>query len=189
MSDNNGNFQVESERQLLFEAMAYLNDDVRSPMPDIEKIQSDIKRLKDFIAYKVTHSDEERDQYRLLGSGQSHGLSMKRVKQIGDEISSNEAATFPLLLYDKDGTHDDGRDRITTISLNEAEMDRIKTEAIRHKEDAIAAREQVQESRIMLDRAEAEAASFIGRIGEARTHDMTWDDMGCTITVRIHHHL
>jgi predicted nucleic acid-binding Zn-ribbon protein len=47
--------EVESERQLLFEAMAYLNEDVRSPSPDIQKIQSDIKRLKDFIAYKVLY--------------------------------------------------------------------------------------------------------------------------------------
>lgn len=175
---------MESERQLLFEAMAYLNDDVRSPMPDIEKIQSDIKRLKDFIAYKVTHSDEERDQYRLLGSAQNHVLPTKKVKQFGDEMNPNDAASFPLLLNDKEGTQDDRRDRTTTstINLNGAEIDRIKSEAVRHKEEALAAREQAQESRSMLDRSEAEAASFIGRIGESqmKTRDAQlshFDDM------------
>ena len=146
--------------------MAYLNDDVRSPMPNIEKIQSDIKRLKDFIAYKVTHSDEERDQYRLPGSGQNHGLSSKKAKQFADELSNNDAVSFPLLLNDKEGTQEDRRDRTTTINVNGPEIDRIKSEAVRHKEEALAAREQAQESRIMLDRSEAEAASFIGRIGE-----------------------
>jgi hypothetical protein len=48
---------VEAERQLLFEAMAYLHEDVRHPVPDIGKIQLDIKRLKDFIAYKVDHAE------------------------------------------------------------------------------------------------------------------------------------
>jgi hypothetical protein len=160
---------VESERQLLFEAMAYLNDDVRSPMPDIEKIQSDIKRLKDFIAYKVTHTDEERDQYRLLGSGQHNGLPSKKVKQFGDVISYNDTVLLPLLLNDKEGTQDDRRDR-TTMNLNGTEIDRIKSEATRHKEEALAAREQAQESRSMLDKSEAEAASFIGRIGEPTQH-------------------
>ena len=54
---------VEQERQLLFEALAYLNDDVQCEVPDILKIKSDIRRLRDFIAYKVDHADEEREQY------------------------------------------------------------------------------------------------------------------------------
>ena len=47
----------------MFEALAYLNDDVQCEVPDILKIKSDIRRLRDFIAYKVDHADEEREQY------------------------------------------------------------------------------------------------------------------------------
>lgn len=52
--------EVEQERQLLFEAIAYLHDDVQSQSLDISKIQSDTKRLRDFLLYKIEHAEEER---------------------------------------------------------------------------------------------------------------------------------
>jgi hypothetical protein len=165
--------QVESERQLLFEAMAYLNDDVRSPVPDIEKIQSDIKRLKDFIAYKVKHSDEERDQYRSQSSSLGHSPGKRGPKnQSGEETNVDDTTSSkPLLLNDKERTFNDSRDQSSVTGLNHLELERIKSEALRHKEEALIAKGDAEESRSKLDRSEAEAASFIGRIGDAlRTH-------------------
>lgn len=161
--------QVESERQLLFEAMAYLNDDVRSPVPDIEKIQSDIKRLKDFIAYKVKHSDEERDQYRTQSSSQGHSPSKRGPKNQSGEDSNVDDTTSskPLLLNDKDRSFNDSREQSSATGLNQLELERIKSEALRHKEEAVIAKGDAEESRSKLDRSEAEAASFIGRIGDA----------------------
>ena len=52
--------EVEQERQLLFEAIAYLHDDVQSQSLDINKIQSDTRRLRDFLLYKIEHAEEER---------------------------------------------------------------------------------------------------------------------------------
>ena len=52
--------EVEQERQLLFEAIAYLHDDVQSQSLDIGKIQSDTRRLRDFLLYKIEHAEEER---------------------------------------------------------------------------------------------------------------------------------
>lgn len=157
---------------MLFEAMAYLNDDVRSPVPDIEKIQSDIKRLKDFIAYKVKHSDEERDQYRSQSSNHAQGQSPSKrgtKNQLGEETNVDDAAASkPLLLNDKDRTYD-SRDQSLATGLNHLELERIKSEALRHKEEAVIAKGDAEESRSKLDRSEAEAASFIGRIGDART--------------------
>lgn len=160
---------MESERQLLFEAMAYLSDDVRSAVPDIEKIQSDIKRLKDFIAYKVKHSDEERDQYRSQSLSQSHSPGKRGSRTLnGDEANvDDETSSKPLLLNDKERTFHESREQSSATGLNQLELDRIKSEALRHKEEAVIAKGDAEESRSKLDRSEAEAASFIGRIGEA----------------------
>ena len=162
---------MESERQLLFEAMAYLNDDVRLPVPDIEKIQSDIKRLKDFIAYKVNHSDEERSQYRsqsgsLIGGSPPLRKGGRGTKGLFVE-GTNYDDTTPYKLYDKnrDDSRDSTRDDIMNVSVNQAELDQMKTDTLRHKEEAFNAKTEAEESRSKLDISEANAASFIGKIG------------------------
>lgn len=94
--------------------MAYLNDDVRSPVPDIEKIQSDIKRLKDFIAYKVTHSEEERDQYRPQSGGQT---PTNRGRNGVHDIDGSDD-NLPLLLHDRTyGTYD-GEQALTSAGYD-----------------------------------------------------------------------
>ena len=150
--------------------MAYLNDDVRLPVPDIEKIQSDIKRLKDFIAYKVNHSDEERIQYRsqngsLIGGSTPIRKGGKGTKGLYVE-GTNYDDTAPYILQDKnrDDSRESNRDDLN-ISVNQAELDQMKIDTLRHKEEALLAKTEAEESRTKLDISEAKAASFIGKIG------------------------
>ena len=122
---------MESERQLLFEAMAYLNDDVRSPVPDIEKIQSDIKRLKDFIAYKVTHSDEERDQFRPGGSASQ---TPRNKNPNHPEYDTNIDDNLPLLLHDRTYYDENGENRETSAAMLK-ELEELRAQNSQLKEE------------------------------------------------------
>ena len=51
------------------------------------------------------------------------------------------------------------------ISVNQAELDQMKIDTLRHKEEALLAKTEAEASRSKLDISEAEAASFIGKIG------------------------
>ena len=158
--------------------MAYLNDDVRSPIPDIEKIQLDIKRLKDFIAYKVHHSDQERDQYRPQGPGSQGGQTPRGQTPRGQTPTSKNR---PNLYSDSATNIDDSkssykhdidseRDLITrayddnfkeltvTPTASQVQLTALKTEIAQVRAEA-------EDSRSKLDKNEAEAASFIGKIG------------------------
>eukprot|EP00596_Hydrurales_sp_CCMP1899_P005132 CAMPEP_0119046778 /NCGR_PEP_ID=MMETSP1177-20130426/48919_1 /TAXON_ID=2985 /ORGANISM="Ochromonas sp, Strain CCMP1899" /LENGTH=769 /DNA_ID=CAMNT_0007020431 /DNA_START=143 /DNA_END=2449 /DNA_ORIENTATION=+ len=147
--------EVESERQLLFEAMAYLNDDVRSPSPDIQKIQSDIKRLKDFIAYKVQHAEEEREQYLPQTSPMRQRDDTSPRRQRDDVNSYDIDDTNAYLL-----TINDRKDELTPRgmpSLNETEIELLIAEKSLYKGE-------VEELKGQLEKVEGEAASLIGRI-------------------------
>lgn len=151
--------------------MAYLNEDVRLPVPDIEKIQSDIKRLKDFIAYKVNHSDEERVQYRSQNGSLIGGTPPTRKERKGTKgflEGTNFDDTTPYNLHGNNSTRDDSRESTRddlNISINQAELDQLKSDTLRLKEEAVSAKTQAEESRSKLDISEAQAASFIGKIG------------------------
>jgi hypothetical protein len=151
--------------------MAYLNEDVRLPVPDIEKIQSDIKRLKDFIAYKVNHSDEERVQYRSQNGSLIGGTPPNRKERKGTKgflEGTNFDDTTPYNLHGNISTRDDSRESTRddmNMGINQAELDLLKIDTLRLKEEAILAKTQAEESRSKLDISEAQAASFIGKIG------------------------
>ena len=141
--------------------MAYLNDDVRSPVPDIEKIQSDIKRLKDFIAYKVNHSDEERDQYRPQGSGGQ--TPIKRNKNQFSDNETNIDDSQQVLPYDRtDKLYDKNYEDLgPNFNSNYSQMQVMELKA-----DVAQTKAELDDSRSKLERSEAEAANFIGRIGK-----------------------
>ena len=156
--------------------MAYLNDDVRSPVPDIEKIQSDIKRLKDFIAYKVHHSDQERDQYRPHGSG-SQGIQTPTAKSrpnIYSDSATNIDDNKSPHKYNVDGERE--RERVarvydeTSKELN-VTPSAVQIQLMALKTEIAQVRAEAEDSRIKLDKSEAEAASFIGRIGTSLIHE------------------
>lgn len=151
--------------------MAYLNEDVRLPEPDIEKIQSDIKRLKDFIAYKVNHSDEERVQYRSQNGSSIGGTPPNRKERKGTKgllEGTNFDDTTPYNLHGNNNSRDDSRESTRddmNVSINQAELDQLKIDTFRLKEEAVLAKTQAEESKSKLDISEAQAASFIGKIG------------------------
>ena len=158
--------------------MAYLNDDVRSPIPDIEKIQLDIKRLKDFIAYKVHHSDQERDQYRPQGPGSQGGQTPRGQTPRGQTPTSknrpNSYSDSATNIDDSKSSYkhdiDNERDSIArqyeenskeltvTPTVSQMQLMALKTEIAQVRAEA-------EDSRSKLEKNEAEAASFIGKIG------------------------
>ena len=154
--------------------MAYLNDDVRSPVPDIEKIQSDIKRLKDFIAYKVNHSDEERDQYRPQGSGGQ--TPIKRNKNQFSDNETNIDDSQQVLPYDRtDKLYDKNYEDLGPNSnSNYSQMQVMELKA-----DVAQSKAEADDSRSKLERSEAEAANFIGRIGKLKYENMAIASLFC----------
>jgi len=138
--------QVESERQLLFEAMAYINDDVHAQHPNLEKLQGDIRRLKDYIAYKVDHAADERDQYRASGVPRALDQELLLDAPAG---RGDDALALPLSDEFK-GEHGGGAGH---GPRNEATS--IRYEALQLE---------VGDLRERLDRSEAESAVLIGRI-------------------------
>jgi hypothetical protein len=140
--------QVESERQLLFEAMAYINDDVHAQHPNLEKLQGDIRRLKDYIAYKVDHAADERDQYRA--SGVPRALDQELLL---DAPAGRGDDALALALSDEfKGEHGGG--------AGHGSGPRNEATSIRYE----ALQLEVGDLRERLDRSEAESAVLIGRI-------------------------
>jgi hypothetical protein len=94
--------EVEQERQLLFEALAYLNDDIHSLSPNVEKMQTDLQRLRDYIAYKVDHSDEEKDHFKMKSQSteKSHLTSFNHSSSSPEKsrINAYDSSTYQLLL-------------------------------------------------------------------------------------------
>ena len=143
--------EVESERQLLFEAMAYINDDVHSQHPNLEKLQADIRRLKDFIAYKVDHAADERDLYRA--SGLPRALDQELMLDgvtVGAGTPHGDALALALMSDEFKG---DGQ-------LLPSPGTRTEAASIRFE----AMQLEVGDLRERLDRSEAESAVLIGRI-------------------------
>ena len=139
---------IEQERQLLFEAIAYLNDDVQSPIPDIAKIQLDLRRLKDFIAYKVDHAYEERDQYFLKSPLEKDNV---RASFADSEIDLDTSRTSSVFYIHQQKEEEY---RIKMKELNDEISDREVRVMLKTAE----------ELKLNLEQSEAEAASLIGKI-------------------------
>ena len=139
---------VEQERQLLYEAIAYLNDDVQSSTPDIEKMQLDLRRLRDFIAYKVAHADEERDQYVFKSPIQKDDFRASFGESEIDLDSSRTSSVF----YNHQQKEEEYR--IKMKELNDEISDR----------EVRAMLKTAEELKSNLEQSEVEAASLIGRI-------------------------
>ena len=139
---------IEQERQLLYEAIAYLNDDVQSSTPDIEKMQLDLRRLRDFIAYKVAHADEERDQYVFKSPIQKDDFRASFGESEIDLDSSRTSSVF----YNHQQKEEEYR--IKMKELNDEISDR----------EVRAMLKTAEELKTNLEQSEVEAASLIGRI-------------------------
>jgi hypothetical protein len=137
--------EVEQERQLLFEAMAYLADDVQSPTPDVEKIQCDTRRLRDFLLYKIEHTEEEKEHFC------AHTTSSILDDDCDDDDTSIDCQTG--ISINERLSHNGVTDR----SKNTAHVDMSEVEV--HLMLAKA-----DEVRSKLEQSESEAASLIGKI-------------------------
>ena len=133
---------VEQERQLLFEALAYLHDDLQIVPPDIKKILSDTARLRDFLLYKIENVDEEINDFKALDTKDdadimSDTYSNHQIYESGSDISYSNGCNDEKMF-------------MTHPELTEVEVNQM-----------LAATEEV---RIKMEQSESEAASHIGKI-------------------------
>ena len=137
--------EVEQERQLLFEAMAYLADDVQSPTPDVMKIQCDTQRLRDFLLYKIEHTEEEKEHFC------SHTTSSVLDDDGEDDDTSVDYQTDISISdrYSHNGISNKNKNK-THVDMSEVEVQIMLAKA--------------EEVRSKLEQSESEAASLIGKI-------------------------
>ena len=137
--------EVEQERQLLFEAMAYLADDVQSPTPDVEKIQCDTRRLRDFLLYKIEHTEEEKEHFC------SHTTSSILDDDCEDDDTSIDCQT-DISINDRLSHNGIGNTSKNTVHVD---MSEVEVHLMLAKADEVRSR---------LEQSESEAASLIGKI-------------------------
>jgi hypothetical protein len=137
--------EVEQERQLLFEAMAYLADDVQSPTPDVEKIQCDTRRLRDFLLYKIEHTEEEKEHFC------AHTTSSILDDDCDDDDTSIDCQTD--ISINERLSHNSVKDR--SKNTVHVDMSEVEVHLMLAKADEV---------RSKLEQSESEAASLIGKI-------------------------
>lgn len=164
---------------MLFEAIAYLSDDVNSSSPEIEKIRSDTRRLKDYIAYKVDHSEEERKHFKQQSYRSTfeksrstyadHSLSSSSERS---GLNVNDSSTYQFLLENGDGNINSNISNSECASMairvleSEEEAELLKIEVydlnlkLEHLENSL------DQSRMATEKSDAETANLIGRTGE-----------------------
>ena len=124
----------------------------------MEKLQSDIRRLKDYIAYKVDHAADERDLYRALPvAPTTNGLQRSLDKELlDDDDDDNEGGLSRSISGEfkhgggngsKRGTGGDGTASSSTSTIR---FETMKLE--------------LDDFRNRLDKSETESAVLIGRI-------------------------
>jgi hypothetical protein len=128
--------EVEQERQLLFEALAYLNDDIHSLSPNVEKMQSDLQRLRDYIAYKVDHSDEEKDHFKMKSQSTEKAQLTSHTHSSSSpgksRINAYDSSTYQLLLGKGDINNNISTSECTSMAIRvleseeEAELLRVE---------------------------------------------------------------
>jgi hypothetical protein len=128
--------EVDQERQLLFEALAYLNDDIHSSSPNLEKMQSDLQRLRDYIAYKVDHSEEEKGHFKMKSLSESSQLTTFDPSASSSpeksRINAYDSSTYQLLLRNGDGVNAISTSDCTSMAIrvleSEEEVELLKVE-------------------------------------------------------------
>mmetsp|Transcript_35270 Transcript_35270/g.33497 ORF Transcript_35270/g.33497 Transcript_35270/m.33497 type:complete len:1083 (+) Transcript_35270:92-3340(+) len=128
--------EVDQERQLLFEALAYLNDDIHSSSPNLEKMQSDLQRLRDYIAYKVDHSEEEKGHFKMKSLSESSQLTTVDLSASSSSeksrINAYDSSTYQLLLGNGDGVNAVCTSDCTSMAIrvleSEEEVELLKVE-------------------------------------------------------------
>ena len=126
----------------------------------MEKLQSDIRRLKDYIAYKVDHAADERDLYRALPVAPTSGLQRSLDKELLDD-------------EDEYGGDNDDMDAVSRTISGEfkngggnrpkrgtADGSSTSTSTVRFETMKL----ELDDFRNRLDKSETESAVLIGRI-------------------------
>jgi hypothetical protein len=117
-----------------------------TPKPDLSKLQSDIKRLKDYIAYKLTHTAEERNMYRPRAD--------PARRKIGGDIELEDGDDIDNALDNDDFGNDTHRATDLTLGGIESEASE-KIELLQV---------QLNHVQVRLEQSETESAVLIGRI-------------------------
>ena len=147
---------VEQERQLLFEALAYLHDDLQIIQPDIKKIQSDTARLRDFLLYKIENVDEEINDLKRFDTKDDadiqDGASLDHqiCKSSSDIRSSNGCNNEKILMIHPELTEVEVNQMLATTEEVRIKMEQSESEAASHIGKIVAEKESLKSDRDLL---------------------------------------
>ena len=127
-------------------------------------MQSDIRRLKDYIAYKVDHAADERDLYRALPVAPTNGLQRSLDKELldddednGGDIDDNEGGMSRSISGEFKNGGGGNRSKRGTVDGSSSST---STSTVRFETMKL----ELDDFRNRLDKSETESAVLIGRI-------------------------